>query len=88
MQRIKDHLRKVWKLYAVAVWMIGVTIFLYYLNGKILTIEQTSMKLSSDVDSVESILISTDGNVAEIRKQADAISAKVNNIHQRVMRRR
>ena len=45
------------------------------------------MKMSSDVDSIESILISTDSNVAEVKKQVGEMSSSVAIIHRRIMRR-
>jgi hypothetical protein len=82
-----DHLKKEWKVYVVGIWMIGVTGFLFSLNGHVQVLKQNEIKLSSDVDSIESILISTDGNVAEVKKQVGDISSKVKTIHKRVMRR-
>ena len=87
MHNFTAHIKKEWKVYVMAVWMIGVSGFLYYLNGVVQTVKQTSVKLSSDVDSVESILISTDGNVSEIKKQVNNMSAKVEIIHKRIRRR-
>ncbi|PID40679.1 MAG: hypothetical protein CR984_01875, partial [Proteobacteria bacterium] len=80
--------KKDWRTYAMAVWMIAVSGFLYHLNGKVEALRQTSLKLSSDVDSVESILISTDSNVADVKKQVDVIHDKMAVVHRRVMRRR
>lgn len=87
MQNFTAHIKKEWKVYIMAVWMIGVSGYLYYLNGVVQTVKQTSTKLSSDVDSVESILISTDSNVSEIQKQVNDMSAKVGIIHKRIRRR-
>jgi len=87
MQTGVAHIRKEWKVYVMAVWMIGVTSFLYHLNGQVREIKQTSIKLSSDVDAIESIFISTDNNVADVKKQVEGMSAKVAIIHKRVMRR-
>lgn len=87
MQKVADHLKKEWKAYVMAIWMIGVSGFLYYLNGQIQAVKQTSMKLSSDVGSIESILISTDSNVAEVKTQVKDMTDKVAVIHKRVMRR-
>ncbi|MGA6926426.1 MAG: hypothetical protein WBY88_12135 [Desulfosarcina sp.] len=81
------HIKKEWRVYVMAAWMIGITGFLFYLSGRIEAISQTEMKLSSDVDSVESILISTDANVSQIKKQVEEISSKVAVLHKRVMRR-
>lgn len=87
MQKFVAHIKTEWKVYVMAIWMIGVTGFLYHLNGEVREIKQTSIKLSSDVDSIESIFISTDNNVAEVKKQVEGMSAKVAIIHKRVMRR-
>ena len=86
MQNFTAYIRKEWKVCLMAVWMIGVSGFLFYLNGVVQTVKQTSVKLSSDVDSVEGILISTDSNVVEIKKLAEATSAKVSIIHKRMRR--
>ena len=88
MDKVISHLKKTWKVYLMGIWMIGVSGFLYYLNGQIQAINQANVKLSSDVDSIESILISTDGNVAEVKKQVDGMSGKMENVYRRVMRRR
>jgi hypothetical protein len=88
MQSVVAHLKREWKGYLVALWMIGTSAYLFYLNAQIQSVKQTGMKLSSDVDSIESILISTDGNVAEMKKQVAGMSAKVAVIHKRIMRRR
>ena len=87
METIVVHIKKEWKAYVMAIWMIGVTGFLYHLNGQFLVVQQTSLKLSSDVDSIESILISTDSNVADVKKQVEDMSSKVAIIHKRIMRR-
>lgn len=87
MEKYVVHLKKEWKVYAVATWMVGVTVFLYCLNGQLQVLNQAESKLRSDVDSIESILISTDGNVAEMKKQVGDISSRVKTIHKRVMRR-
>lgn len=88
MDKVLAHLKKTWKVYLMGIWMIGVSGFLYYLNGQMQMIRQANSKLSSDVDSIESILISTDGNVADVKKQVDDMAGKMENVHRRVMRRR
>jgi len=71
----------------MAIWMIGVSGFLLYLNTVVQDVRQTCMKLNSDVGSIESILISTDGNVAEMKKKIDDMTARIAVIHNRVRRR-
>lgn len=87
MAKFVSNLKKEWKVYIMAVWMVGVTGFLYYLNEQARAVNHASQKLSSDVDSIESILISTDSNVAQVKKQVGKMSSKVAVIHKRVMRR-
>ncbi|WP_319524705.1 hypothetical protein [uncultured Desulfosarcina sp.] len=87
MDKFSAHLKKEWKVYVMALWMIGVTGFLFYLNNTLQETRQASAKLISDVDSVESILISTDANVASMKQTVDEMTSKVNSIHQRVRRR-
>ena len=87
MENVVTHVKKEWKTFVMAIWIIGVTGYLYHLNGQVQAIQQTSLKLSSDVDSIESILISTDSNVSLVKKQVEEMSAKMTVIHKRVMRR-
>ena len=87
METVAARIKKEWKACVMAIWMIGVTVFLYHLSGQVQEIRQTSQKLSSDVDAIESISISTDNNVADVKKRVEEMSAKVAIIHKRVMRR-
>jgi hypothetical protein len=88
MQRVVTHLKKEWKAYVMALWMIGVSGFLFHLEGQVRSLQRRSQKISSDMDAMEGILISTDGNVKVIKKQVDDMSARVAVIHKRIMHRR
>ena len=87
MDNFTAHLKRAWKLYIMAVWMIAVTGFLVYMNTAVQDVRQTCAKLSSDVDSIESILISTDGNVMEMKNKVNEVAAQVAILHKRVRRR-
>lgn len=87
MEKVIAHLKRQWKVYIVAIWMAGVSGFLVHLNGRLASLQQTALKLTSDVDSIESILISTDHNVAEVKNTVAEISPRITTIHKRVMRR-
>ena len=87
MDKVTTHLKREWTVYVMALWMIGVTGFLFYLNNTLQETRQACAKLISDVDSIESILISTDANVVNIKGKVDEMSGKVNTIHQRIRRR-
>lgn len=88
MDNLTAHLKKEWKVYVMALWMIAVTGFLFYLNSTIQETRQACAKLVSDVDSIESVLISTDANVANMKETVDEMSNKVDTIHQRIRRLR
>ena len=87
MHSVAERIKNEWKTLVVAVWMIGVTAYLVYMNAMVQDLTRTAAKLTSDVGSIESILISTDGNVSEMKQRLDAMSAKVDIVHQRVRRR-
>lgn len=87
MQNPAARIKNEWKAIVLAVWMIAVSGYLIYLNSTVQELRQVALKLSSDVDSVESILISTDNNVIDIKKRVDEMSAKVDILHKRIRRR-
>ena len=87
MQNPAARIKNEWKAIVLAVWMIAVSGYLIYLNSTVQELRQVALKLSSDVDSVESILISTDNNVTDIKKRVDEMSAKVDILHKRIRRR-
>ncbi len=87
MHSLAARIKNEWKAIVVAVWMIAFSGYLLYLNSTVREISQMTSKLSSDVDSVESILISTDNNVSEMKKRIDEMSTKVDILHKRIRRR-
>ena len=87
METIVAHLKRTWKIYIMAIWMAGVSGYLVHLNNRLEALQQTTVKLTSDVETVESIMVSTDHNVAEVKKTVDAMAPSIATIHKRVMRR-
>ena len=87
MEKLLANLKQYWRTYGVALWMVVATGFLIHLSIEVRALEQTDMKLISDVDTVESVLISTDSNVNQMKNKIDDMSAKVTTIHKRVKRR-
>lgn len=83
MENLITRIKQEWGIYILAVWMIGLTGYLIYLNGVLHSIQRMGMKLNSDIESMTGIVISTDSNVTEIRKQVDDMAAKVTLIQQR-----
>ena len=76
-----------WKTIVMAIWMVVVIGLLYQLNGQMAALQAANTKLASDIDSIESILLSTDSNIVDMKATIDEMSPKVQAIHQRVKRR-
>jgi phosphoribosylanthranilate isomerase len=87
METIIAHLKRTWKVYAMAIWMAGMTGLLFSLNSRLDALQQNTLKLTSDVETVESIMVSTDHNVAEVKNTVDDMAPRMVTIHKRVMRR-
>ena len=57
------------------------------MNNQVLNLKAQNAKISSTLDSVESVSISTDSGVVQMSKNVDAINANVSFIVQKVRRR-
>lgn len=86
-QVVKDRVKKEWKTWVVAVWMVVVTGFLFYINTKIDSLGDTDESIVSNIDSIESIIISTDAATADISKKVNEIEKDVTFIVRKVKRR-
>ncbi len=87
MENSTGMLKRDWTSYVLIVLMVGVIVFLVKLNGMLNEIKDVNQKILSNLDSVESIVIGTDSNVAEITKQMDGIKKNVVYIVRKVKRR-
>ena len=87
MENLVANLKRHWRTYGVALWMIVVTGYLIHLDIEVRALGRTDTKLVSDVDTIESVLVSTDSNVNQIKTTVDEMSAKVTTIQKRVRRR-
>lgn len=82
-----EAVKKEWKTILFILWSIVVTFFLFHLNGQLVDLKAQGAKISSTLDSVESVSISTDASVAQMSKNVDTIDANVAFIVQKVRRR-
>lgn len=80
-------LKKEWKTVLFILWLFGITIFFIHLNGQLNQLEQRSIKIASTIDSIESVVISTDASVADSAKKIENIESNVSFIVQKVRRR-
>jgi F0F1-type ATP synthase membrane subunit b/b' len=82
-----EFIKKEWKTILFILWSIFITYFLIQMNNQIIDLKAQNAKISSTLDSVESVSISTDSGVAQMSKNVDDINANVSFIVQKVRRR-
>jgi hypothetical protein len=82
-----EAIKKEWKTILFILWSIGVTYFLFHMNNQILDLKAQNAKISSTLDSVESVSISTDSSVVQMNKNVDTINANVSFIVQKIRNR-
>lgn len=82
-----EVIKKEWKTILFILWSIFITYFLFQMNNQIIDLKAQNAKISSTLDSVESVSISTDSSVAQMSKSVDDVNANVSFIVQKVRRR-
>ncbi len=87
MENSTKTFKRDWASYVLIVLMVGAILFLVKLNGMLNELKEVNQKILSNLDSVESIVISTDSNVAEITKQMDGVKSNVVYIVRKIKRR-
>lgn len=80
-------LKKEWKTILFIVWLAGITIFLIYMNSQLIQVKHKNLKMASTIDSIESVVISTDANVSDSAKKIGTVESNVAFIVQKVRRR-
>ncbi len=80
-------LKKEWRTILVAVWLVLITIFLIRVSSQLGRLETINTKMASTLDSVESVVISTDAGVAKMAKKVDEMEGNVNFISEKLRRR-
>ena len=80
-------LKNEWKTLLIIVWLILITVFLFQLNGQLSAVGSQNARLLSTIDSVESVAIGTDANIADISKKVDSINSNVEFVVSKVRRR-
>ena len=76
-----------WKPYAVGAWMVFVSAFLFYLNGRIGDVQQANQQIISTQSAIESVVLSTDKVIIDMDENVKGINGNVNYIVQKVRRR-
>lgn len=76
-----------WKPYAVGAWMVFVTAFLLYLNGRISDVQQATQQVISTQSAIESVVLSSDKVIIDMDERVKGINGNVNYIVQKVRRK-
>lgn len=80
-------LKKEWKTLLLGLWLIIITYYMIALSGQLSHIDRQSAQVLSTLDSVESVAISTDANIAGMSKKIDGINSNVEFVVTKVRRR-
>jgi len=80
-------LKKEWKAIVVALWLVVITVFLFQINGQISALNDKNTKIASTLDSVESVVISTDAAVMGTSEKVDKVESEVGFIVEKIRRR-
>jgi hypothetical protein len=76
-----------WKPYAVGAWIVLITAFLFYLNGRISDLQQANKQIISTQSAIESVVLSSDKVITDMDERVKGINGNVNYIVQKVRRR-
>lgn len=76
-----------WKPYVVGAWMVFVSVFLFYLNGRISSVQQATQQVISTQSAIESVVLSSDKVIIDMDERVKGINGNVNYIVQKVRRK-
>lgn len=82
-----DLLKKEWKAILIGIWLVIVTLCIIRMGSQLTRLNETTVRVASTLDSVESIVISTDRNVIQMTKKVGDVDSNTNYIVQRLKRR-
>jgi len=82
-----ELLKKEWKTFLIAAWLMLITFFLVFINAKVSGIEQKSIRLSSTLDSVESVVLASDDGLNQISKKVQTMDSSLGFIVEKLRRK-
>lgn len=80
-------LKKEWKSILIVIWLVAITFFLFKINDHMARLNLQNSKITSTLDSVESIVISTDSGIVQMGKKVGDMESNVDYIVQKARRR-
>jgi len=88
MESARSNLRYEWKKYVVALWMIGITVFVFQIDTKVRSLVDRIHTIASTVESVEGLVSGSDYTLGTIEQQVAALEKSVSVISRKVKRLR
>jgi hypothetical protein len=88
MESFSSNLRYEWKKYLVALWMIGITAFVFQMDMKVRQLVTRIQTIDSTMESIEGVVSGSDYTLGMIEKKVTALEKSVSIISRRVKRLR
>ncbi len=82
-----DFFKKEWKAILISIWLVVITFVLFNINGQLGRMQETNKKVASTLDTVESVVISTDANVAQTATKVGKMESNTDYLVKRLRRR-
>ncbi len=86
MESARSNIRYEWKKYVVALWMIGITIFVFQMDTKVRNLVDRIQTIASTVESMEGVVSGSDYTLGTIERQVTALEKSVAVISRKVKR--
>lgn len=82
-----DIFKKEWKAILIGIWLVIITVVLFRINTQLGQFQETNKKIASTLDTVESVVISTDANVIQTAKKVGQMESNTDYLVKRLRRR-
>jgi hypothetical protein len=79
--------KKEWRTILIILWLVLLTVLLVRISGQLVEAKAMEARIASTLDSVESIVLSTDAGVVQVHQKTGAIESNVDFIVERIRRR-
>jgi hypothetical protein len=82
-----QFLKKEWKTVLPMLWLVIISVFLLRISSQLNEMHIRHAKVASTLDSVESIVLSTDSGVVQVSKKVGEMETNVDFMVERMRRR-
>jgi hypothetical protein len=86
MESVRSNLRYEWKKYLIALWMIGITAFVFQMDMKVRNLVTRVQNIDATMGSIEGIVSGSDYTLGNIEKKVVELEKSVSIISKRVKR--